>query len=165
MWAANNDGAGTSIMIQLPIAKEDFVSRPVTPQPEEHADTSMSKLLVVDDEPMVLGLISRALRDEFDFIGQASGGEAALEMIRESDYDCILLDLNMLVINGMEVFERVAAADPGLADRIVFMTADTAREESAVFLAERTNPVIVKPFELAHLRQVIASVLSATHGG
>ena len=119
----------------------------------------------MDDAPTVLDLISRALRDEFDFIGQASGGEAALEMIRESDYDCILLELNMLGINGKEVFERVAAADPRLADRIIFMTADTAREESAVFLAERTNPVIGKPFELAQLRQVIASVLSATHGG
>ncbi len=139
MWAKNNDGAGTSIMIQLPIADEDFVSQPVTPPPEEPADTSMSRLLVVDDEPAILGLIARALRDEFDVIGQASGGEAALEMIRESDYDCILLDLKMLGISGTEVFERIIRSDRGLADRIIFMTGDTAREESAVFLAEKTN--------------------------
>lgn len=83
-------------------------------------------------------------------------------MLRDSDYDCILLDLRMPGISGMEVFEKFVASKPSHADRIIFMTGDTASPESAVFLSDKSNPVISKPFQLADVTRVIESVVSAS---
>ena len=122
----------------------------------------MTRLLVVDDEPAILDLITRGLRGDIEIIHQADGGEAALKMIKDSDYDCILLDLRMPGVNGMEVFDSIVASDFSLADRIVFMTGDTASQETASFLAGKKNPVISKPFQLEHVKRIIVSVVPAS---
>ena len=133
MWADNNAGAGASIFIQLPIAKREFISQSEAPQVEETTDLSMSQVLIVDDERAIRDLITTGLRGEIRIIHQATDGEAALEMLRDLDYDCILLDLRMPGISGMEVFEKIVSSSPSLADRIIFMTGDTASQESAAF--------------------------------
>jgi PAS domain S-box-containing protein len=59
MWAANNKGAGTSIFIQLPIAGDESICQPATPLLEKAASVSTTRLLVTDDEPAILDLITR----------------------------------------------------------------------------------------------------------
>ncbi|MCH7738487.1 MAG: response regulator [Chloroflexi bacterium] len=162
MWAENNESAGTSFFIQLPIAEEELILQPAAPHLEADEDKSKTRLLIVDDEPAILDLVNRSLRGEIDITHQANAGDVALEMIRDSEYDCILLDLRMPGINGMELYRRVVASDPNLADRIIFMTGDTARPESAAFLSDKKNPVISKPFQPEQIRLVIGSVVSAS---
>ena len=162
IWAANNHGDGTSILIKLPIARDEFETQPEAPYLEEFPDVSKTRLLVVDDEPAILDLITRGLRGDIEIIHQADGGEAALKMIKDSDYDCILLDLRMPGVNGMEVFDSIVASDFSLADRIVFMTGDTASQETATFLAGKKNLVISKPFQLEHVKRIIGSVVPAS---
>lgn len=88
----------------------------------------------------------------------AENGETALDMIAASNYDCILLDLNMPGINGEEVYAKTLSRDPRMAGRIVFMTGDTARPETASFLSGLSNTVLNKPFTLDDARKLINSL-------
>jgi CheY-like chemotaxis protein len=67
-------------------------------------------LLIVDDEPDMLNLLKRSLEPELGCrVDTASSGEAALSMIRTSDYDLVLADIKMPGISGLEVLEQVKA--------------------------------------------------------
>ena len=57
------------------------------------------------------------------------------------------------------VFERMASYDSQIADRIIFMTGDTASEETESFLSNLSNPVIHKPFTINELRECLLGVL------
>lgn len=109
--------------------------------------------LIVDDEPAIRYIVAKGLLNDFDAVDQAANGEVALDMIRGSNYDCILLDLKMPGINGQEVYERVARYDRRITDRIFVMTGDTASPETASFLSRVGNTVIHKPFTLDGLRK------------
>ena len=113
---------------------------------------------MVDDESEIRQLVAQGLGNDFAVVNQAEDGETALEMIGASSYDCILLDLKMPGIGGEEVYERTLSRDPRIAGRIVFMTGDTARPETASFLSGLRNTVLNKPFTLDDVRELIKSV-------
>ena len=161
MWAANNEGSGTSFFIRLPIVKNQGSSQSTTYQSEMVTVGSNARLLIVDDEPWIRELLTKGLRDYVKTIDQAPNGAVALDMIRDSNYDCILLDLKMPGISGVEVFETAVNFDPSIADRIVFITGDTANSDYAAFFAGVSNPVLSKPFSLDDVKQKIYEVMSA----
>ncbi len=82
-------------------------------------------------------------------------GEEALEKVREGEYDCILLDLRLSGIGGPEVYRQIADRDQETANKIIFMTGDTASPETRTFLAGVKNVAIAKPFSLKHLSERI----------
>ena len=159
MWAASKIGAGMPFFVQLPITSVAGVSPSEQNQPTGLNIASKGRLLVVDDEPAIRQLVAKGLGEDFEMVDQAPDGEAALAMIQSSIYDCILLDLKMPGISGMEVYERTAGYDHGLADRIIIMTGDTASPETASFLAALGNAVIHKPFTLEDVKENISKVI------
>ena len=160
MWAENRKGSGTSFFVQLPVLDDQLGPQLTTCRPKKITVGSISRLLVVDDEPVIRELLTKGLSDHVNTIDQAPNGAAALEMMRDSSYDCILLDLKMPGMSGVEVFETVVDFDPSIADRFVFITGDTANSDYASFLAGIGNPVLGKPFTLDEIMKKIESVLS-----
>jgi len=160
MWATSKLGEGTCFFIQLPITRSVSVSKPALPQAKESGIALKGRILVVDDEIAIRQLIAKGLANEFETIDQAHSGEVALDMIQASNYDCILLDLKMPGIGGIEVFERTVSNDHHIADRIIIMTGDTASTETASFLAHLSNTVVHKPFTLNQIRINIDGVMA-----
>jgi DNA-binding response OmpR family regulator len=71
----------------------------------------MKKILVVDDEPDLVELVTYNLRKEGFIVSSAADGEKALHMIREKGYDLVILDLMLPGIQGMELC-RILRNDP-----------------------------------------------------
>ena len=159
MWATSKKGAGTSLFVQLPITSVLDASEPVLDGTGEPETPSKGKTLVVDDESDIRELITKGLRNDFDIVDQAESGKIAIDMIRASKYDCILLDLKMPGVGGIEVFEKALGGGQDIADRIIIMTGDTASPETASFLAGLNNLVIHKPFTLNDVRENISQML------
>lgn len=155
MWAASAKGEGMSFYVRLPVTKVLGVSLPAQDQKAEPKTSSLGRALVVDDEATIRQVVAKGLHDDFEQVDQAPNGEVALDMIRTSHYDCILLDLKMPGISGQEVFERTIRYDSKIADCIVIMTGDTASPETASFLSSLRNAVIHKPFTLNDLREIL----------
>ncbi len=104
-------------------------------------------ILVVDDNPTNLAVISQALQSEGWQVRIAVDGEDALSKVAQNPPELILLDVQMPGIDGFEVCERVKA-DKATSDiPIIFMTALSDTHSKVKGLALGGVDYIVKPFE------------------
>lgn len=94
------------------------------------------RVLVVDDHPIFRDGLRTALEgDEVLVIGEADGGEAALEAVAALAPDVVLMDLNMPGMSGIEATRAVAASHPGTRVLVLTMQAD----DESVFAALRAG--------------------------
>lgn len=114
------------------------------------------RILVVDDEPA----IRRALRPplmEFGFqVAEASRGEEALQVLRASPYDVVLLDVNMPGLGGIETLRRIRAFAPRLP--VLMLTVRDQEEDKVEALDLGADDYVTKPFST---RELIARIRSA----
>ena len=79
----------------------------------------MKRLLVVDDHEMVRAGVKRLLAEvsEFTVAGEAESGADAVSMVRESDWDVVLLDISMPDMNGIDALQQIKQWKPELLVR------------------------------------------------
>ncbi|HUB53230.1 MAG TPA: response regulator transcription factor [Terracidiphilus sp.] len=114
------------------------------------------RILVVDDEPA----IRRALRPPLAELGfqitEASRGEEALQTLRASVQDIVLLDVNMPGIGGIETLRRIRAGSPRLP--ILMLTVRDQEEDKVQALDLGADDYVTKPFST---RELIARIRAA----
>lgn len=114
-----------------------------------------TSILVVDDVPANLQLLSSILKNGGYRVRPAISGPLALEAARHSPPDLILLDISMPEMNGFEVCRRLKA-DPKLADiPVIFISALTEAEDKVRAFAEGGLDYVTKPFQM---EEVLARV-------
>ena len=74
-------------------------------------------------------------------------------------YDLIVCDLKMPRVDGITFYRAIAAANPPLARRVVFVTGDVAGTEAERFLEESGCRWLAKPFRLADLLRAALDVI------
>ncbi|MEE8168354.1 MAG: response regulator [Candidatus Hydrothermarchaeales archaeon] len=91
----------------------------------------MSKVLVVDDEPDIVFLVSKILSAEgYEVVG-ASSGKEALEKVKKEKPDLIILDVMMPGLDGWETCRRIKS-DPETKDTIVAMLTVKSQDEDKI---------------------------------
>ena len=112
------------------------------------------KILAVDDNSITLGLLKMlAARAGFTDILTATSGEIALSMINNGDvvYDCLLLDISMPAMNGIELCALVRAIPADNKTPIIMLTAMTDKDNiDSAFIAGATD-YATKPFDVVEL--------------
>jgi phosphate regulon transcriptional regulator PhoB len=120
------------------------------------------KILVVDDEPDLVELVSYNLTKEGFDVSSASDGEEALRKIREGGFDLLILDLMLPGIQGMELC-RMLRKDPkteGLP--IIMVTAKGEEVDRVLGLEIGADDYIAKPFSPRELTARVKAVLRRT---
>src|SRR3972149_3153349 len=102
------------------------------------------RILVVDDDSSVTGVLKRGLGYEGYRVDLASNGKQAREMAREQPPDLVILDIMMPGIDGLEVCRRLRAVDDKLP--IIMLTAKDAVADQVLGLETGADDYIVKPF-------------------
>lgn len=119
------------------------------------------RVLVVDDEPA----IRRALRPPLLELGfqvtEASRGEEALQALRASPYDAVLLDVNMPGIGGMETLRRIRAFAPRLP--VLMLTVRDQEEDKVEALDMGADDYVTKPFSMRELVARIRTAVRRVH--
>jgi DNA-binding response OmpR family regulator len=110
--------------------------------PVERRTVPMRRILVVDDELMMLASMRRALREEFE-VETASSGSEALEKLGSFHPDLVLADLQMPLMDGGQLLREVRARDPRC--ETVLMSGDVPGR------AVHDFPVLQKPFSFDEL--------------
>jgi len=117
----------------------------------------MDKILVVDDEPAIVTLLSYNLKQAGYEVATAMDGEAALALASEQDFTCILLDLMLPKLDGMEVTKRLRQEK--VRTPIIIVTAKNDEFDKVFGLELGADDYITKPFSprevLARIKAVI----------
>jgi CheY-like chemotaxis protein len=119
------------------------------------ASRRRGRVLVVDDEPALAAALARSIERDHEVVALSSGREALELLRRDPSFDVILCDLVMPQVTGMDVYEELRRADPGLADRVIFMTGGTFTSRTRDFLGRVSNPALDKPFDLSTLSALL----------
>jgi two-component system OmpR family response regulator len=118
------------------------------------------RVLVVDDEPNILDVISMALRYEQFEVETAANGRDALAAVREFRPHVILLDIMLPDMEGFEVARRLGADRAGIP--IIFLTARDTTEDKVRGLTMGGDDYVTKPFSLEELVARIRAILRRT---
>lgn len=117
------------------------------------------RILVAEDEPVVLEFLTRVLRQEGVEVLAAKDGEEAWQKIEGQDFDLVLADIRMPRMDGQELYERIAAERPDLLRRVVFSSGDLTRPETLAFLESLPNRILAKPLQVETVRHVLERAL------
>jgi len=127
-------------------------SRPVSEAPLQRA-----RILIVDDDAMVLSALRRRLRRRYDTVTVLGGVEALARLAEDPDFDSIVCDLMMPEVDGKSFYDAIKNDHPHLSERIVFMSGGAFTPRLRRFAAAVPNPVLQKPVS----REDLESMLSA----
>jgi two-component system NtrC family sensor kinase len=155
-------GIGACFAVTLPRAEvsavEEVSRDPVSPPPRP---LQGRRVLVAEDEPLVLDLFSRLLEQDGATVTCARDGEEAWSRILETDFDLIVADLRMPNLDGRALYERVVEERPSMVRRFVFATGDLVRQESLKFLEGLPNRILAKPLDVDNVRRVLVQAVAA----
>jgi CheY-like chemotaxis protein len=121
--------------------------------------TNRATVLIVDDTPDNITLLSNLLKDKYN-TKVATSGATALQIVASSKVDLVLLDIMMPEMDGFETCRRLKA-DPASAEiPVVFLTAKSLQEDEALgrsvgavdFLRKPVNPDLLFARVAAHLK-------------
>lgn len=164
IFAKSSFGKGSVFTVQFPVSN-------IAPALENRGDTTnpvyepspqkeLPHILYVEDEVMNQQLISMFLRN----VGNtdvASTGEEAMEMAKNTIYDCFLMDINLGPgINGIEVIRRLRSMNEYANTPIIAVTALALDGDRESLLNQGCSHYLAKPFKKSDLVKMINSIFS-----
>ena len=164
LLAENRDEGGARLTIVLPEAPADDAQLPALPALGAVAlppvqENSRHTILVVDDEPGILELVSQALSSFCD-ITTAETVEEGLNFLDDNSVELVLTDLRLPAgMTGPDFYEEIAVRWPALTERVAFMTGDTVGQGTQAFLDRVRRPCLQKPFKIAQLLAFVRAQL------
>ena len=108
-------------------------------------------ILLVDDNPQNLQVLGNLLQEEKYEIEFAVNGEAALEWLKDRQFDLILLDLNMPGMNGFEVCKKIRSGEGKYEVPVIFLSAESERESILKGFEVGAQDYVTKPFDTREL--------------
>ncbi len=117
------------------------------------------KILVVDDEPDIVELVSYNLKKEGFLVSSALDGNEALDLIKKADFDFLILDLMLPGIQGMELC-RILRNNPGTRHiPVIMLTAKGEEVDRIIGLEAGADDYMTKPFSPRELVARVRAVL------
>ncbi|RLK49021.1 response regulator transcription factor [Microbacterium telephonicum] len=117
----------------------------------------MTRILVVDDEPHIVSLVTRGLHSEGYETAVAEDGAEALERALEDDIDLVVLDVGLPTMDGFEVLRMLRAR--GSAVPVIMLTARSGTSDTIEGLDAGASDYMPKPFAVAELLARVRSRL------
>ena len=149
-------GRGSTFFVDIPLR---LPAEPVKAEPERIK--GRPRILVVDDNAVAQTVASHALR-RHDFLVQvANDGSAALEAASRTDFDLILLDLQMPGLDGFETAERLRKMPKYVHTPIVAVTANCSEDDREKCRQSGMQGFLAKPVRTKELVQMVEQYCAA----
>jgi CheY-like chemotaxis protein/anti-sigma regulatory factor (Ser/Thr protein kinase) len=151
-------GKGTTFRVALPLARKEDSDPPALPEQDPVAGRR-GRILVVDDEKLVVRAVQRILSKDHDVVAIAAAEEALALCAGGQSFDLILCDLMMPDMTGMDLHRELSLVAPEQASRMIFMTGGAFTAKARSFLSETPKEHIEKPFDAGNLRAIVQRYL------
>jgi PAS domain S-box-containing protein len=153
-------GKGTLFRILLPRAGSLAPSAATESATAElRALGGKRKILVIDDEQLVLRAVRRVLGQHYEVVITDAARQAVQLVLDGQRFDLILCDLMMPDMSGMEFYEWLVSIRPEEASRVVFLTGGAVSARADEFLRGVSNPRVEKPFDVTRLKELVRLLL------
>jgi two-component system, NtrC family, response regulator PilR len=117
----------------------------------------MAKLLVVENEPALLGLLGTLLKGEHHEVTPAKSGEEAVAILEKQSFDLMLSDIRMGAMDGMELLRRAREMIPGMP--VIMLTAYGTVSTAVDALKLGAFDYLTKPFKIDELLNTVRRAL------
>jgi CheY-like chemotaxis protein len=117
------------------------------------------KALVIDDSPTILAYHSALLHSFGINVDTACNGMDALEKVLQVEYDLILSDINMPVMDGFEFVKKLRKIEEYTTIPVVFITTLDSQSDRSKSLLAGGNLYIVKPIDMEVLKEILVSII------
>ncbi len=155
-------GKSTTFIIRLPFMKDQIQDHIHDIRKAGTLDEDFlrgKRILIIDDEQSILEFTSELLSLHGVRVETSTNGSEALERIKSNEYDLIITDIKMPVLNGKELYHILKEQYASLSLKILFMTGDTISEDTKQFIHDSNLPFISKPFSSEDFFQFIIHFL------
>jgi DNA-binding response OmpR family regulator len=113
-------------------------------------------ILVIEDEPTVRAFLRTALERYGYRVVPAASGSEGLRLLEAESYRGVISDIRMPGgVNGADVHHWICSHRPEMRSRIIFITGDTANEETFSMLKSSGAPCVEKPFRARQLTSIV----------
>ncbi len=117
----------------------------------------VARILVIDDDPEVVDVLVTCLREQgYGALGALTSDDG-LRLITRGRPDLVLLDVALPGMNGIDVLKRIRSIDPTL--RVIMVTGSKDPLLAGEALQLGALAYVDKPFDLAHLKRIVAMAL------
>lgn len=129
-------------------------------EPMTRPDGTPIRVLIVDDEPSLIELLSMAMRYEGWELSTATTGTDAVRAAREAQPDAIVLDMMLPDFDGLEVMRRIRTEQPDVP--VIFLTARDGVQDRIAGLTAGGDDYVTKPFSLEEVIARLRGLLRRT---
>jgi two-component system, OmpR family, response regulator RegX3 len=116
----------------------------------------MTRILVVDDEPAIREAVGYALGREGFEVAEAASGREALQAVRQTQFDVVVLDLMLPELSGLDVCREIRRES---AVPVLMLTAKSGELDRVVGLELGADDYVTKPFSMAELVSRVRAIL------
>ncbi len=150
---------GTTVSVFLPLAEDDQVSEPTTPDEAQPALSTPKKILLVDDQQEALQVTHDLLIDHGYEVRMHSDPHEALREFRASphEFDAVITDLTMPGMSGLEIAKHVTGISPHCP--VVLITGYQLHDDREMLEQSGVREILQKPFRSAHLAETVKRAL------
>ncbi|WP_332308271.1 ATP-binding protein [Desulfonatronovibrio magnus] len=151
---------GTTVHVVLPFKMpEKKISQPVQETRRSSRKTGSLSILLAEDDPLNQVFIKRMLEKDGQTVTLAKNGKEAVDMLQEKDFDCILMDIQMPVMTGVEATKAIRGSTSIGAKKdipIIAVTAHTQPGDRENFLEAGMDDYIGKPVSLEDFQKIFS---------
>lgn len=116
--------------------------------------------MLVEDEPSVSAFVRVALERSGYSVEAVTTGAGALEVLSGREFSGVISDMRTPgEVDGAAIHAWLCANQPGLAQRLLFITGDTVNEETAKVLQRTGAPCLEKPFRVSQLLEMVKRII------
>lgn len=156
-------GKGTTFFFEIPLEKAENVEKPKVAEIKksnkmEDLDLSNVKILIVEDNKINQMITKKILNKMGLYCDVVDNGEAAIEQVKSTEYNVVLMDIHMPGISGLEATKIIRTFDKDLT--IFALTAVTLEDKMHEFGEAGFNDIISKPFKQEDFEGKLYDVLS-----
>ncbi len=155
----SNIGIGTSFMFMIPFEHDPKKTKRIIDEIEvDLTSNDTYKILIVEDN-VINQLVTKKIIEKNNYICKVvDDGFAALAILEKEDFDLILMDINMPLMNGFETTKRIRLKN--IKTPVVALTAFDKDEITDEAISSGINDIIIKPFEPVRLFKIISYLIN-----
>ncbi|WP_066757097.1 response regulator [Crocinitomix algicola] len=160
----SEENNGTEIIVKIPYTKGTEENQPEKKPAKETTPIYFQnlKILIADDEPFNRKLLEAIFRKENVELTSVSDGTEVLEKLKNNQYDCILMDMHMPEMDGIETTKNIRTNEKNKVNKnipIIVLTAALTDEDKKRYIATGMNGIVAKPFNKKTVLEEISKVL------